>query len=334
MTAGLTPIQGLVAFMATLAGPEPSGFIELRHRRPGSWMRPRFFDAREPNAAATAATVLCQSGEVYVGCAPRRERAGDKHAVAQGWVLWVDCDDPESSARLLRFEPQPAIVIRTSQRGRHAYWPLERPLPAAELERANRRLAHALSACQSAVTNAAAVLRPPATLNWKYDPPEPVSLERYTGERFAADQVAGQLEDPPSAQRRRRSPGESSSARAADPLLAIEPPTYVEALTGRRVGRDGKVACPFHPDRTPSLHAYPEPAQGWACFSAQCWQGDRPNGGDIYDLAGQLLGLSTRGRDFPELRRRLCTLFLPSHEPPAPRHRTATPTRRAGSHVA
>jgi hypothetical protein len=41
----------------------------------------------------------------------------------------------------------------------HAYWPLEQPLNAAKLERANRRLARALAACQSAVTNAAAILR-------------------------------------------------------------------------------------------------------------------------------------------------------------------------------
>jgi hypothetical protein len=67
VSATLTPRQGLVAFMATLAGPDPSGFIELRHRRRGAGMRQRFFDARQPNAAATAATVLAQTGDVYVG---------------------------------------------------------------------------------------------------------------------------------------------------------------------------------------------------------------------------------------------------------------------------
>ncbi|MDP9187627.1 MAG: hypothetical protein M3O25_00070, partial [Actinomycetota bacterium] len=56
-------------------------------------------------------------------------------------------------------------------------------------------------------------------------------------------------------------------ARTGDPLPAIEPAVYVHRLTGRAAGRDGKVACPFHPERTPSLHAYPDPARGWACFS-------------------------------------------------------------------
>ena len=82
----------------------------------------------------------------------------------------------------------------------------------------------------------------------------------------------------------------------------------------------------LHPDSRPSLHAYPDPVGGWACFSAKCWRGDRPNGGDIYDLAGQLWGLSTRGPDFPKLRRRLYALFLPGIEPPARRPAAARAT--------
>jgi hypothetical protein len=326
MSLPRTPRQQLVAFMATLAGPDPTGFIELRHRRNDRrGMRQRFFDAAKPNAAAMAATVLSQTGDVYVGCALRRERAGGKDAVQHGWALWVDCDDAHAIATLERFEPQPAVVVRTSARGLHAYWPLERPLAAVELERANRRLAHALGACQSAVTNAAAVLRPAATLNWKYEPPAPVTLKRYTGERFSAEAVAGNLPDPHIARPRQRGPARRSPARAADPLLTLEPPVYVEALTGRQVGRDGKAACPFHPDSHPSLHAYPEPDRGWACYSASCWRGDRPNGGDIYDFARQLWGL-TDDRDFPEVRRRLYARFLPGVEPPGPRRTAAART--------
>lgn len=121
MSTPLPPRQALVAFMATLAGPQPAqGWLELRHRHPGG-MRQRFFASTEPHAAATAATVLAQTGDVYVGCAPRGERAGHKHAVLHAWVLWVDCDDPRSIERLQRLEPPPTIVVRTSQRGRHAY---------------------------------------------------------------------------------------------------------------------------------------------------------------------------------------------------------------------
>jgi hypothetical protein len=322
MSAPMPPRQGQVAYMAMLAGPEPVGFLELRHRRGGrGGMRQRFFDAAKPQAAATAATVLCQTGDVYVGCAPRSREAGGKDAVDHGWTLWVDCDDPQAIAALERFEPQPAIVVRTSARGLHAYWPLTASLAPAPLERANRRLAHRLGACQSAVTSAAAILRPPATRTWKYDPPTPVTLERYTDERFTVHLVAGALADPPTQPRPPRS--RRPRPRSDDPLLAIEPAVYVEALTGRRVGRDGKVTCPFHPDERPSLHAYPDPDEGWTCYSARCWRGDRPNGGDIYELAGQLWDLPPQ-TDYVRLRRRLYEVFLPGVEPPPPQRRAAS----------
>jgi len=79
----------------------------------------------------------------------------------------------------------------------------------------------------------------------------------------------------------------------------VAPVVYVQVLTGLRVGRDGKVSCPFHgEDRTPSLHVYEAPADGWYCYACA-------RGGSIFDLAAEVFGLSTRGRDFTVLRRRL-----------------------------
>ena len=304
---GMPPTQGLVAFLAVLTGPERSGWLELRHRRPDGRMGQRFFDAAKPSAAAACAVALSRTGDVYVGCAPRRERAGGRAAIDHGWTLWVDCDDDSSLELLERFRPRPAIVVRTSGHGLHAYWPLERPLPVNELERANRRLANAMEA-DLACTDAARILRPPATLNHKYKPVAPVTLERFTGERFSPVAVTGRLPDPRGARSRPlRTP---PAGRAGDPLHAISPLVYVEALTGRAVARDGKINCPFHPDRTPSFHCYPDPAAGWACFSSQCSRDGHPNGGDIYELAGQLWNLSTRGREFLELRQRLTALLL------------------------
>jgi hypothetical protein len=309
------PMRDLVAYLTVLAGPDPAGsYFDLRYRVDRHGLRQRFIDAVRPTAAAAAIAALGHSRDVYVGCAPRRRRAGGKDAITEAWTLWVDCDTQESTAALAAFVPQPAIVVR-SGRGLHAYWPLAAPLAPGPLERANRRLARELGGCQSAVTNAAAILRPPTTTNFKYDPPAAVVLERFTGERFSADQVARALSDPPIA-RRAVEQAEASSSRAADPLLRIEPAVYIEALTGRRVGRDGKVACPFHEDKHPSLQAYPDPPYRWICYSAKCWRGDRPNGGTIYDLAGQLWQLSTRGRDFRQLRRRLHDDFLPGVGPP------------------
>ena len=86
--------------------------------------------------------------------------------------------------------------------------------------------------------------------------------------------------------------------RSDDPLLALEPRAYLEALTGLPVARDGKVSCPFHDARTPSLHVYATPAGGWYCFG--CGRGT-----SVYDLAADLWGLEPCGADFLELRRRL-----------------------------
>jgi hypothetical protein len=305
------PMRDLVAYLAVLAGPDPAGdYLELRYRADGRGMRQRFIDAARPSAAAAAITALARSRDVYVGCAPRARRAGGKNALARSWTLWADCDTPASIAALEDFAPQPAIIVR-SGRGLHAYWPLAEPLPPAEVERANRRLAHKLGACESAVTNAAAILRPPTSRNFKYDPPAPVVLARFTGERFSAEEIAGRLPDPPHPRPARRE--RALRPRSNDPLHTIEPALYVETLTGRRVGRDGKVACPFHPDNEPSLHVYPD---HWTCYSAKCWRGDRPNGGDIYNLAAQLwlTGQSRdtplRGKRFIEVRERLMALFF------------------------
>jgi CHC2 zinc finger len=84
----------------------------------------------------------------------------------------------------------------------------------------------------------------------------------------------------------------------SDPLETIPRPVYVEQLTGQRVDRSGKIRCPFHEDRTPSMHVYDDPKQGWYCFGCG-------RGGSIYDLAGLLWRRDTRGEDFLELRREL-----------------------------
>lgn len=136
MNRPLAPRQGLVAFLATLAGPEPAGLLELRPRRSG--MRRRCFDARQPHAAAMAATVLSRTGDANVGWARRSERSGAKDAVRHGWVLWVGCDDPHAIAELKRFQPRPANVVRTSPHAVHARWPVERPLTCAGRERFGR----------------------------------------------------------------------------------------------------------------------------------------------------------------------------------------------------
>jgi hypothetical protein len=198
------------------------------------------------------------------------------------------------------FEPRPPIVVRSgSAANRHAYWPLAEPLTPLDAEAANVRLANALGA-DPAATDAARILRPPHTRNFKHQPPARVKLERLVDERKMADDILRGLPELAPRERPRAEPG--PALRGDDPLRAIEPAIYVEALTGQSVGRDRKVRCPFHEDASPSLHVYETPDGGWYCFSCK-------RGTSIYDLGGPLWHLGTRGREFTELRRRLIELF-------------------------
>ena len=69
-------------------------------------------------------------------------------------------------------------------------------------------------------------------------------------------------------------------------------------LAGRKANRAGKIVCPFHDDHDPSLQLYDNGSL--YCFGCQ-------RGGTIYDFAGALWGLDTKGREFLELRDRLAT---------------------------
>jgi len=318
-------LEGVVAHLAALAGDAPVGeLLELRYRHPRGGMGQRFFAVERPGAAATAAFTLGRHTDVYVGACPRTRREGTRDAVAPGWVLWANCDGPRAVEALHAFSPAPAIVVRSgTATNRHAYWPLTEPLQPDALERANRRLATVLGADLASV-DAARVLRPPGGLNFKAHPPGVVALEVFTGERYDTAALLAALVLEPQHEisiAATRAPARPAPQRVEDPLRAIDPDVYVAALTGRPVGRDRKVSCPLHHDRTPSLHAYEAPDDGWFCFGCR-------RGGSVYDLGGGVMGLSTRGREFLQLRRRLYELLLPGYEPPS------APRRSGGDRVA
>jgi hypothetical protein len=175
----------------------------------------------------------------------------------------------------------------------HAYWPLVRPLAAGDATAANHRLADVLGA-DARSADATRILRAPGTRNFKHDPPRAVTLERFeAARRFTVAELVSaspRASTPVAASSEARAPGVDD-----DPLRRIPPGVYVPVLTGQAVGRDGKVSCPFHEDRTPSLHLYERPDQGWYCFGCG-------RGGSIYDLAAELYGVSPRGRGFLRLR--------------------------------
>jgi hypothetical protein len=293
----------VLRFLEVLAGDSESGeLLELRYRRDdGHRMGQLFESPQRLRRMASRALRLGRRTDVYVGCAPRTRRHGGRDAVARAFVLWVDCDGDDAVAALERFEPQPSIVIASgSGRNCHAYWPLVEPLAAGEIERANRRLAHALGA-DPASADAARILRLPATYSHKHEPPTPVEALRLdVDRRTPAADVVGGLADPP------RAPVTGAPPpvhRGDDPLLGIAPDVYVHRLLGVEVPRHRKVRCPFHPDRHASLHVYETAERGWYCY------GRCRRGGTIYDLAGPLYGYTARGEGFLRLRVKLRRLF-------------------------
>lgn len=280
--------------------------IELRYRRLRGRMGQRFFPASRLGAAATAAFELSRRRDVFFGVCPRTRRAGRRDAVTAAWAIWADCDGLGAVEELHRFAPAPALVVRSGTgENRHAYWPLAEPLSPDAVESANRRLARALGADADS-TDAARVLRPPSTLNFKTDPPTSVVLDRLAGRLFYPGELLDAL---PADEPGERMPSQQLLEQPADLLRRIAPVIYVAVLTGEDVPSDRKVSCPFHRDRTPSLHVYETPEEGWFCFGCR-------RGGSVYDLGAALFGLATHGREFHELRRRLYTVLLPGRLPP------------------
>jgi hypothetical protein len=309
--------QALELQLAAIAGREPpGGLFEVRYKLPGRrGMGQLFHDCHRRQAILDTIGQLARRTDVYIGCAPRRDPHGTRDAIQNIWCLWADCDGPDAVDRLMAFRPLPAIIIGSgSPNSVHAWWPLREPLRPGGAEGGNRRLAAHLGADPKA-TDAARILRPAGTLNHKHDPPgavECVRLEIEPRLPTALDVLANvpALHEPePITHLRARMP----RSAFGDPLMAIPAAEYVPILTGNPVGRDGKATCPFHgggQERTPSLHAYPDAEQGWACFgSCPAPSGKKHFGGDIYTFGAVLYGLDPH-RDFPEIRRRLAADLL------------------------
>jgi len=311
-------------YLHALHGRATAGaLIEVRYRHRDG-MRHAFFKHTDTTVAARTIVRLGISSDVYVGVAPRRTRHGGKHAINEVWALWADLDTLDAHQALEQLPVAPAILIASGTVGHlHAYFPLREPVSILAAEAANRRLAAELGADTGAVTNAATILRPPGTYSFKTSPPVPVVLERLEDHLSTAAAVtAGIAADPAPPAPVAPAASTSTQPRAGhDPLRALDPAHYVSVLTGQVVGRSRKICCPFHEDRTPSFHVYEHAEDGWYCFGA-C----KRHGHTVYDLAGALWGLQTRGPDFLELRQRLYELFLPGQTPPKPPRRTRTPS--------
>jgi hypothetical protein len=256
----------------------------------------RFVEVERLDRLVETILSLAARTDVYVGVVPRRRHGGGRRdLVERAGVVWVDCDSSESLKALRRFRPLPGVVVGSgSNQNCHAYWLLDEPAELDVIERVNRRLAGALHA-DLRCAEAARILRPAGSVNRKHSPPVAVRLLWLAEhERVAITELEQRLPaDPaPAVVSARRS---RPSGVGRDRLELIPPREYFERLTGRSVGRSGRVRCPFHEDRTPSLHVYEKPGQGWYCFGCG-------RGGSALDLAALLWQRDTRGKDFVQLR--------------------------------
>lgn len=301
----MTPAIPIARFLATLYSGAPRGsLVEVRYRCELG-MRRAFFATDRLDAVATMIAQRAAHTDVYIGIIPRRRRGGGRDdLVDRASVVWVDCDTPLAVTRLGEFSPRPTITIQSgTDQHLHGYWLLSQAEALATIEHANRRLAHAIGA-DMACTDGARIMRPASSLNWKHTPPTSVrQLDFRPRLSYVLADVVGGLAEPPGIAARARAMPRTHADDRSDPLLTVEPPAYVERLTGARVPRSGKIACPFHNDRTPSLHVYPEPGRGWYCFGCG-------RGGSVYDFGAQLWDLPARGDDFLVLRTRLVDLLI------------------------
>lgn len=298
--------------LTIIAGRETTGFIELRWPVRGSFgsgMGQSFHDLSTPhwlNSCRREIESLDGRTDVFVGAAPRTRREGGRAAVARAWCLWVDADSPGAVAKLGEFRHPPTLMIHSGSDNvlpnTHAWWALKSPVTPAAVEMGNRRLASVLGADMRA-TDAARIMRPPGTRNWKHKPPSPVEIASHEPVSYALADLVSNIPDPlpPRVVRESIDPRRLIGPNGdSDELASVPVETYYSVLTGREP-LQGNSQCPWHGDgneRNPSLRLYSQ-TNTFYCFACDY-------GGGIYEFGAKVWGLGTRGDEFKELRRRLC----------------------------
>jgi hypothetical protein len=308
MTANASDLD---RYLRILAGTNPAGrLIEIRSATAHDGMRQTFTPATRPDLAALTITSLAASTDVYVGVLLRHRRAGGRRACERSHLAFVEIDRPDALEQLERYRCPPSALVASGSPGHaHAYWQLQQPVNLDELEQTNRRLAIRLGGDLASV-DAARILRPPTSMNWKRTPPTPVELlVLEPARRYQLDELTAGLADPSPHRRSTTSASRAATNQLDQQLLSIPAATYVPALTRRQPTRASKICCPFHDDSTPSLQLYDH---GWYCFACRI-------GGSIYDFGALLYGLDTRGNQFLQLRQRLAKELhvAPAVDPPS-----------------
>ena len=277
---------------------------------------------------ALAATHADRGEELFIAPAVRSHARGEKHAVAHTRALWVDIDQPGQLHHLwgLLAEKPCHLLVESGGGGAHAYWLLDKPLPATDqnqpagfraepIERAHARIIHRLgvdghgrpNVADPACRDRSRLMRLGGSVNGKTGRPARILEADFQLAPYAIEQLVGDLPDPTptgSTQRHRR------RVEHRDPYKRITPREYFEQLAGVQVPRGGLVSCPapWHEDQHPSCSVGTDSTRGWKCHASGCGAG-----GAIYDLASVLLGgpwgRELRGEQFKRARAYVADVF-------------------------
>jgi hypothetical protein len=237
--------------------------------------------------------------ECFLGVAPRTVKQGRENSVAGSGWLWVDIDDPDRLDLLYAFlaeRPCHLLVSSGGSGGVHAYWKLDRTIPAERvdprtgeivelIDRANGRLVARVGG-DAVCRDRARVLRLAGTRNYKRGEWARIIDADLALAPYEPGELVDDLPDPETRlSRKRSSRPDGPHDQDDDPYRRIPAVEYMARLAGRYVNRKGFVRCPApgHEDKHPSCHVGgPNPAlfQCKSCGAA----------GSIFDLASIVLG--------------------------------------------
>jgi hypothetical protein len=135
-------VNDLELLCAVAAGP---GYHVREHDWPAGERNDRvaaWLPAEDWRRTAASAALWADYGASVSLCAYASRGSYRRHAL--GSCLWTRVDTGRSWDALRRFEPAPSLVLQLGRAARYiAVWALRKPLLPEDVERANRRLAHA-----------------------------------------------------------------------------------------------------------------------------------------------------------------------------------------------
>lgn len=140
----------------------------------------------------------CGLEDAAVSLVPRRFE-DEQGGLSRAGVMWCKLDTGRQAAALERLRPAPSVVLREgSSVRRTALWFVSPAPNVAQLERGNRRLAHAVGAKKKFADPGQLFHPPGVTLRWGRDRrPLVVTVEFWSGEVYTPGEVAGRLRDAP-----------------------------------------------------------------------------------------------------------------------------------------